>query len=183
VVTSLVSSKGAAGEYLKFRREDYDDFFIDRSELNARPAPWSPEPGDVSDYESGRLPRAWMDLCPARDRWILAARSLKPPLACAALGVPQGFNVPEDPIPSRAKECRAKIAVFTRLLDEAYQQRMACSRGRNASRPALPWSTTANGAGSSSTQCPVGRLTASDAVSCISGSRTSCFDFATVHIH
>ena len=47
----LVSSKGAAGEYLKFRREDYDDFHIDKSELNARPAPWSPEPRDVSDYE------------------------------------------------------------------------------------------------------------------------------------
>ena len=77
----LVSSKGAAGEYLKFRREDYDDFHIDKSELNARPAPWSPEPRDVSDYESGRLPRAWMDLCPKRDRRIIAARSLKPPLA------------------------------------------------------------------------------------------------------
>ena len=34
-----------------FRPEDYEHFFIDESELEARPAQWKPDPRDVSDYE------------------------------------------------------------------------------------------------------------------------------------
>ena len=74
----LANSNGAAAEFLGFRAGDLADFHIDKSGLHARPAPWSPEPRDVSDYEYGRLPKAWMDLCPKRDRWFIAARSAKP---------------------------------------------------------------------------------------------------------
>jgi hypothetical protein len=34
-----------------FRPEDYEQVFVDESDLRARPARWVPEPRDVSDYE------------------------------------------------------------------------------------------------------------------------------------
>ena len=56
---------------------DHDDIYIDRSDLEARPARWSPTPRDVSDYAGNILRHAarWSRV----QRRIAHRRSLNPP--------------------------------------------------------------------------------------------------------
>ena len=68
------------GQLVGFRKSDYDDFYIDKSELNARPVPFCPTPRDISDYEDKIVSR-WLSYVPKRDRWYFAARSKLPPLS------------------------------------------------------------------------------------------------------
>ena len=43
------------GKIGNLREEDYDDFFIDESELEARPPPWEPTRRDIGDWEHNVL--------------------------------------------------------------------------------------------------------------------------------
>lgn len=62
-----------------WREQDYADYFVDRSALNARPVRFEPTPRDVSDYEA-RTHFKWLQLIPAYDRWLFDARAKLPPL-------------------------------------------------------------------------------------------------------
>jgi hypothetical protein len=68
-----------SGKMAGWREDDYEDFFVDRSELNARPARFAPTHRDVSDYEAN-IDKAWLNLIAAYDRWIFHARAKLPPL-------------------------------------------------------------------------------------------------------
>lgn len=60
-----------------FRPEDYEQFYIDESDLEARPARWDPLPRDVSDYEwRPRGPLYW----PPDWSWSLFARRADMPV-------------------------------------------------------------------------------------------------------
>lgn len=67
-----------SNELVGWRKEDYDDVFVDISELNARPARFVPTPRDVSDYEAN-IDREWLRMISKYDRWIFQARAKLPP--------------------------------------------------------------------------------------------------------
>lgn len=59
---------------LNFRRGDWDDYDIDRSNAQALPARWEPTPRDISDYDTALLER-WGDGLDRLDWRILYARA------------------------------------------------------------------------------------------------------------
>ena len=60
---------------LGFRREDENDFYIDTSELKARPVPFKPTPRDISDWELGR----WIEWRPTTDAGLIESQAQNPP--------------------------------------------------------------------------------------------------------
>lgn len=58
-----------------FRPGDRDDFFIDRSELEARVVPFEPTPRDVTEWELGR----WKSWRPQTDAGLIESQAQNPP--------------------------------------------------------------------------------------------------------
>ena len=79
----LASSR--TGQIVGFRPEDYSDFHVDVSSLEARPVPWCPTPRDVSDYDA-HVHTKWLSLISRKDRWLFAARAKNPPLSWRQIG-------------------------------------------------------------------------------------------------
>ena len=75
VRAALRASKSGRLPFLTDR--DHEDYYIDRSELDARPARWSPTPRDVSDLNANIL-RYWTQFSRAQRR-ITHLRALNPP--------------------------------------------------------------------------------------------------------
>lgn len=68
------------GVLVGFRKQDYDDFHVDRSDLRPIPVKWCPTPRDVSDYEAG-IHTKWLGHVRKKDRWLFAARAKNPPMS------------------------------------------------------------------------------------------------------
>lgn len=94
------------GKIIGFRPQDYDDFHVDRSELNARPAPWCPTPRDVSDYEAGTH-RTWLGHVRKKDRWLFGARAKNPPMSWRQIADEE--NEHEHEIKNRYREALRSI--------------------------------------------------------------------------
>lgn len=58
-----------------FQPGDKNDFHVDRSNLEARPAPFEPTPRDVSEWELGR----WIDWRPTTDAGLIESQAHNPP--------------------------------------------------------------------------------------------------------
>src|SRR5690606_14634322 len=58
-----------------FRPGDRNDFYIDRSELEARVIPFEPTPRDVSEWELG----AWRKWRPTTDYGLIESQAKNPP--------------------------------------------------------------------------------------------------------
>ena len=61
------------------QKSDQDDYHIDTSELEARPARFTPTPRDVSDYEAA-IDQRWLAHVWKRDRHLYQARAMLPPI-------------------------------------------------------------------------------------------------------
>lgn len=72
----LYTSRTGRSEHL--RQDDYDDIWVDRSELDARPARWDPTRRDIADLEDGNVLR-WLDGLTRRQTQILRLRAALPP--------------------------------------------------------------------------------------------------------
>lgn len=73
VAKYLETSK--SGQLVHFRQDDYDDFYIDRSSLEARRAVFDPTPRDVSEWELGR----WIEWRPYADAGLIESQAQNPP--------------------------------------------------------------------------------------------------------
>lgn len=73
-----------------FREEDYDDFFVDRTDLRPRREPFNPTPRDVSDAQSETGPRSWSWSQPE----LLRLRAARPIYTWSAIS--EITKVPED---------------------------------------------------------------------------------------
>lgn len=67
-----------------WRKEDYDDYHVDGSELEARPARFTPTHRDVSEYEAA-IDIKWLDIVWKKDRHLFLARAELPPVQWWAL--------------------------------------------------------------------------------------------------
>lgn len=72
----LYTSRTGRSEHL--RPEDYNDIWVDRSNLDARPARWEPTRRDIADVEDGGV-LDWMRGLPHRQTQILRLRAALPP--------------------------------------------------------------------------------------------------------
>jgi len=59
----------------RLRSEDFGEFHIDTSKLEARPVPFKPTPRDISEWELG----LWMDWQPVTDPGLLESQARNPP--------------------------------------------------------------------------------------------------------
>jgi len=59
----------------RLRSEDFGEFHIDTSKLEARPVPFKPTPRDVSEWELGR----WIDWRPTTDAGLIESQAHNPP--------------------------------------------------------------------------------------------------------
>ena len=73
VAKYLETSK--SGQLAHFQRGDYDDFFIDRSGLEARRVAFDPTPRDVSEWELG----IWIEWRPTTDAGLIESQAQNPP--------------------------------------------------------------------------------------------------------
>ena len=67
-----------------WRKEDYDDYHVDGSDLEAIPVRFKPTPRDVSDYEA-KTDLDWLGRIWPRDRHIFYCRAELPPIQWWAL--------------------------------------------------------------------------------------------------
>lgn len=78
-IAAVAKSKNADREKvfarLGFRREDMNDFYVDESELRARPVPFNPTPRDITEYELGR----WIEWRPTTDAGLIESQAQNPP--------------------------------------------------------------------------------------------------------
>lgn len=69
----LATSK--SGRLAHFQNDDYADFYIDQSQLEARPVPFEPTPRDVSEWELG----TWVNWRPFTDAALIESQAHNPP--------------------------------------------------------------------------------------------------------
>ena len=77
---------------------------------------------DLSQMPAQLAGKALIEAC----RRITAERAARR----TALGVPQGFTIPDDPIPATAEECRAEMAIVERLEIDAYHLSISLPPGQ-----------------------------------------------------
>lgn len=95
-----------SGEMRGWQRSDYDDFFVDRSALHAKPARFQPTARDVSNIDAGE-DRKWLSYLPTHEHWLFRARAKMPALDWWQIA--DGESVDEALIRERYKNCLRTI--------------------------------------------------------------------------
>jgi hypothetical protein len=99
-------ARSRTGRLGNWRPEDEADYHIDSSELEARPARFTPTPRDVSDYEA-KTHRTWLALMWKRDQSIFHLRAHLPPFPWWAIADEQ--RVDEGKVKQRYQDVLVRV--------------------------------------------------------------------------